>query len=310
MTETQPTYDELLAQVAQLQLQQKLPLPRGAAKASSGGMSLSTDEALVEARATLSAIVESTADLIWAVDSEHFGLLMFNHGFCDYFLRDRGMAITLGQPLDELFPSEEFVRLWRDYFARALRDGPYATEYAVYAGTRTLELNFNLMLRDGRAFGISVFGRDITERKATEEALRKSEQNFRQIIEESPVAIYIIQGGKLVYVNPSLAKQAGYAREEIVGKLAPQDLVHRHDVARLMTTLGERAAGKIQGEAVEYRGIRKDGSIVHIEAYGMLMEYQGKPAVMGTLIDITERKRAAEKQLELEQQLSQAQRLK
>lgn len=178
MTETQPTYDELLAQVAQLQLQQKLPLPRGAAKASSGGMSLSTDEALVEARATLSAIVESTADLIWAVDSEHFGLLMFNHGFCDYFLRDRGMAITLGQPLDELFPSEEFVRLWRDYFARALRDGPYATEYAVYAGTRTLELNFNLMLRDGRAFGISVFGRDITERKATEEALRRVNRIF------------------------------------------------------------------------------------------------------------------------------------
>jgi PAS domain S-box-containing protein len=77
-----------------------------------------------------------------------------------------------------------------------------------------------------------------------------------------------------------------------------------------MTTLGERAAGRIQGEGVEYRGIRKDGSIVHIEAYGMLMEYQGKPAVMGTLIDITERKRAEEKRLELEQQLSQAQRLK
>jgi PAS domain S-box-containing protein len=218
--------------------------------------------------------------------------MTFNHGFRDYFLRDRGMAVALGQCPEDLFPTEEFVRIWRAYYARALHAGPYSTEYAVYAGTRTLELSFNLMMRSGRAFGISVFGRDISERKAAEEALRKSEQNFRQITEESPVAIYIIQGGKLVYVNPSLAKQSGYSRDEIVGKLAPQDLIHRHDVARLMTTLGERAAGRIQGEGVEYRGIRKDGSIVHVEAYGMLMEYQGKPAVMGTLVDISERKRA------------------
>ena len=123
------------------------------------------------------------------------------------------------------------------------------------------------------------------------EALKTSERKFRQIAEESPVAIFIIQGGKLVYANPSLAKQSGYARDEIVGKLAPQDFVHRDDVARLMTTLGERAAGKIQGEPVEYRGIRKDGSILHLEAYGILMEYEGKPAVMGVIIDITERKR-------------------
>jgi len=121
--------------------------------------------------------------------------------------------------------------------------------------------------------------------------LKTSEQKFRQISEESPVAVFIIQSGKLVYANPSLARQAGYSRDEIVGKLAPQDLVHRDDVARLMTTLGERAAGRIQGEPVAYRGIRKDGSIVHFEAYGMLMEYQGKPALMGTLIDISTRKR-------------------
>lgn len=266
--------------------------PECEAAGATDGESLRVGESWDEARATLSAIIESTADLVWAVDAQHFGLMTFNHGFRDYFLRDRGMAVALGQCPEDLFPTEEFVRIWRAYYARALRDGPYSTEYAVYAGTRTLELSFNLMMRYGQAFGISVFGRDISERKAAEEALRKSEQNFRQITEESPVAIYIIQGGKLVYVNPSLAKQAGYSRDEIVGKLAPQDLIHRHDVARLMTTLGERAAGKIQGEGVEYRGIRKDGSIVHIEAYGMLMEYQGKPAVMGTLIDITERKRA------------------
>ncbi|HEX7509074.1 MAG TPA: PAS domain S-box protein [Polyangia bacterium] len=286
--EKEPTYGELLARVAHLEKQLDLQRATGL---SAGGHSRSADETLHAVQATLNAIVESTADLIWAVDAEHFRLLMFNQGLRDYFSRERGLSIEQGQGIEDLFPTEDSVRRWREYYGRALREGPYTTEYVVYAGTRTLELCFNLMRRDGPPFGISVFARDVTERKAAEEALRKSEQNFRQITEESPVAIYIIQEGKLVYVNPSLAKQAGYDREEMVGKLSPQDLIHRNDVARLMTTLGERAAGRIQGQAVEYRGIRKDGSILHFAAYGLLIEYQGKPAVMGTLIDISERHR-------------------
>jgi|SRR5450631_646440 len=251
-------------------------------------------ETLHETQATLSAIIESTADLIWAVDAEGFGLLVFNHGFRDYFLRDRGMPVELGHRPEDLFPTDELVRVWRDYYGRALRDGPYSTECTVFAGARMFDLTFNLMLRDERAFGITVIGRDTTERKAAEESLRKSEQRFWQFAEESPVGIYIIQAGKLVYVNRSLARQAGYSREEIVGKLSPQELIHRDDVARLMTSLGERATGRIQGKPIEYRGIRKDGSIVHFEAYGMLTEYQGKPAVVGTLIDVSARKLAAD----------------
>lgn len=288
INEKEPTYGELLTRVAHLEKQLDLQRATGLL---AGSHSRSADETLHAIQAILSAIVESTEDLIWAVDAEHFRLLMFNHGLRDYFSRERGLSIVQGQGIEDLFPTEEFVRRWRGYYGRALREGPYTTEYVVYDGTRTLELCFNLMRSDGPPFGISVFARDITERRSTEEALRKSEQKFRQITEESPVAIYIIQEGKLVYVNPSLARQAGYEREEMVGKLSPQDLIHRHDVARLMTTLGERAAGKIQGQAVEYRGVRKDGSIIHFEAYGLLMEYQGKPAVMGTLIDISERRR-------------------
>jgi PAS domain S-box-containing protein len=292
MTGAKPSYEELLTRMAQLE--QQISALRAGTPHPSVEEPLRAGDALIEARATLSAIIDSTTDLIWAVEPQHFRLVTFNHGFRDYFLRDRGIVVESGQRPEDLFPTETFILLWRELYARALRDGPYAMEYAVYAGTRTLELNFNLMVRDGQIFGISVFGRDITQHKAAEEALRKSEQKFRQITEESPVGIYIIQSGKLVYVNPCLAKQAGYSRDEIIGKLAPQDLIHRDDVARLMTTLGERAAGRIQGAGVEYRGIRKDGSIVYVEAYGTLIEYEGKPAVMGTLLDISDCKQMQE----------------
>ena len=301
MNKRPPTYDELLERVARLERQLE---QRGGTALPTNGESSGPGAALDDARATLHAIIESTPDPIWAVDPDGFGLLIFNHSFHDYFLRNRGKTITVGQRPEELLPDGEFVRRWHAFYRRALREGPYTTEYAVYGGTRTLEMSFNLMLREGQAFGISVFGHDITERKAAEEALRKSEEKFRQLTEESPVPIFIIQAGKLVFVNPSLAKFAGYARDEMVGKMAPQELIHRDDVARLMTKLGERAAGKSQGEAVGYRGVRKDGSIVHLEAYATLIEYQGNPAVMGTLIDVTERKRAAERLRENEEFLS------
>ena len=143
-------------------------------------------------------------------------------------------------------------------------------------------------------------------RKRSEETLRTSEQKFRQLTEESPVGIYIIQDGKIAYANPSLAKTAGYSPEEIIGKLAPSDLIHPDDLPRLMSTLGARMAGRNPGTGFEYRGIKQDGSIVHIEAHGMLTEYQGRPAVMGTLIDISERKRAEARQEEANRQLEQA----
>jgi PAS domain S-box-containing protein len=127
-------------------------------------------------------------------------------------------------------------------------------------------------------------------RKRAEEALRTSEQTFRQLTEESPVGIFVIQNGKLVYANPSLAKTAGYSPEEIIGKLTPKDLIHPDDVFRVMATLGARMTGRSPGKDAEYRGVTKDGSIIQVEARGMLTEYRGRPAVMGTLVDITERK--------------------
>jgi PAS domain S-box-containing protein len=138
---------------------------------------------------------------------------------------------------------------------------------------------------------------DITERLRTEAALKMSEEQFRQLTEGSPVGIYIIQDGKFVYVNPRLAEGAGYSREDIIGQLGPRELTHPDDLALAMRTIGERMAGKVADRGTEYRVIRKDGSLVHVEAYGRLTEYQGRAAVMGTLIDVTERKRAEEELL-------------
>ena len=136
----------------------------------------------------------------------------------------------------------------------------------------------------GASIGIAI------GRKRAEQALQTSEQKFRQLTEESPVGIYVIQDGKIVYVNASLARASGYSKEEIVGKLAASDLTHPDDLPRQMAAHVAMVASQKPSTGNEYRGIRKDGSLMYFEAHSMPTEYQGRPAVIGTFIDITERK--------------------
>jgi PAS domain S-box-containing protein len=86
----------------------------------------------------------------------------------------------------------------------------------------------------------------------------------------------------------------GYSPEEIIGTLSFKDLIHPEDIQVLMRRIQERMEGKTEESNVFYRAIRKDGSLRDIEVYGMVIDYQGRPAVMGTLIDVTERKQAEE----------------
>ena len=102
------------------------------------------EEALREAQTTLNAIIDSTDDLIWSVDPNSFGLMTFNRGLRDYFFQGRGIRLEPGMRPEDLFPAGEYVQRWRDFYQRALQEGPFTTEYLVYTHTRTLQLSFNV----------------------------------------------------------------------------------------------------------------------------------------------------------------------
>ncbi len=99
----------------------------------------------------------------------------------------------------------------------------------------------------------------------------------------------------MAYVNPSFAKTFGYSPEEIIGNLTPKDLVHPGDIQAVMRRLSERLDGRAEeGRVLHHKAIKKDGSPIIIEVSGAVFDYQGRPAVMGTLIDVTEQKQAQE----------------
>ncbi len=194
---------------------------------------------LGESRTLLSSLVDSTPDMIWSVDAGRFGLLTFNSGLSEYFLKQRGIQIEIGMRPEDLFPDGEFVQAWHNLYRRALEDGSFTTEYLVSAGTRTLHLNLNRLKRDDVVFGVSVFGQDITERKRMEgeleQRLEEIERLKQQLEKEN------------IYLREDLMQERGFGKiigssEALnyvlfrAGQVAPTDAT--------VLILGETGTGK------------------------------------------------------------------
>jgi PAS domain S-box-containing protein len=139
------------------------------------------EETLNKSRAMQRAIFDSTDDFIWAVDAQDFGLLTFNRAFRDYSLRQYGHRLHVGQRPEDLLPNQEAIEHWRGYFQRALVSGPFKTEHLTPSGKATLFLAFNLLKLNEAIYGVSVFGKDITEQKQAEDALRDSHKRLRAL---------------------------------------------------------------------------------------------------------------------------------
>ena len=139
---------------------------------------LEKENELAESKALLNSIIESTSDMIWSVDPVSFGLRSFNSSFSDSLLAQCNIRVEPGMSIEDMSPSCEHGKRWLNFYRRALREGPFTIEYEVHAGSHVLELSFNPLKHNDTIFGLSVFGKDITERKKSEETLKRYAQRL------------------------------------------------------------------------------------------------------------------------------------
>lgn len=138
-----------------------------------------------------------------------------------------------------------------------------------------------------RAFNTMV--EDLDRRQ---EALRESENLFRNLAEKSMVGIYLIQNGVFRYVNPRFAEIFKYSSNELVDRVGPQDLTHPDDWIAVQEYISQRLHGEVSSVHYSFTGKTKQQENIDVEVYGSATVYQGEPAIIGTLLDITDRKRA------------------
>ncbi len=143
----------------------------------------------------------------------------------------------------------------------------------------------------GKPVGVQGLVRDITDRKNMETALQDSENLFRTMTEFALVGVYIIQDGKFVYVNSSLAETFGYQPDEIIGKLGPLDLTDPADQETVREHIADRPEKGIEFIRYVAKGRHRKEVEIYFEVMGRTIDYHGKPAILGTLIDITGRRK-------------------
>ncbi len=228
-----------------------------------------------------------------------------NHAFHDIFGYEPGEAI--GMSVLMLAVPE-----WRDLVLSKVNtssEEPYEAVGLRKDGStfRGLVRGRNISYR-GRPARITSVG-DISERIRAVEALRESEEMFRSLAEKSPNMIFIHQGGRVVYANEQCERLTGYSRDELcrpdfdfLTLIAPESI----------EIVKAQLAKHIRGEEVppyEYSVLASDGRRIQALCATRLIGYQGTKAILGVITDISDRKRAEQERLGLEQQILHAQKL-
>ena len=131
------------------------------------------------------------------------------------------------------------------------------------------------------------------ERERAEEALREAEEKYRTLVENANDAIIVLQEGVTVYRNPVFAELLGYSVAETAGRKF-LDNVAPEDRDRVRGYYESRLKGEDAPEQYEVRLITRDQRRLTMEVKPRVIEYEGKPATIVVMRDITERKRAEE----------------
>ena len=129
-------------------------------------------------------------------------------------------------------------------------------------------------------------------------------------MEQSLAGIYILDGmeGRVSYANPRVAEIFGYTQPEMLGKLIT-DFAIEEDRPIVAESVRLRMQGEAKSAHYIYRGRRKDGSILQIETLGVRSELNGAPVIIGTLQDVTEKKKVEDALRHSEERLRQAARV-
>jgi PAS domain S-box-containing protein len=113
------------------------------------------------------------------------------------------------------------------------------------------------------------------------------------LIEQSLAGIYVIQDGCFRYVNQEFARIFGYASPaELIDTIKISELIAPEERQRVADNVRRRTEGQVTEMRYAFVGLHRDGRRIHLEVHGRASEFQGRPAVIGVTLDITERKLA------------------
>src|SRR3990172_642299 len=250
------------------------------------------DEALRLREREFKALVENAPDIIARFDGE------LRHVYVNPAVQ-RVLGIPpdeiIGRSHPELGVPEELYSIWQTSLRAVFYTGEdRKIEFQTPGGSHSyLSRLVPEFAEDGSIETVLTITRDITEHKRAEEALRASETNFRELVENISEVIYAQdKDGRVTYVSPIVEQLGGYSPQEVIGRPFT-DFIHPDDLPSLIESFRRTVAGN--PEPFEYRVATKTGDFRWVRTSSRPV-YEGDSIVglRAVLMDITDRRRVEE----------------
>jgi two-component system NtrC family sensor kinase len=246
------------------------------------------EEALQESEGKYRELGNSITDVFFAMD-EHLRYTYWNRA--SEILTGIGAEDAIGKSLLEIFPDTPETRRAEKVYRNVLKIQQSQT-FVNDFNINDRHYIFEISAYPSRG-GISVFVKDITERKRAEEALEKSEERYRQLAENAGEAIFVVQDGVIKFINPKGEELSGYS----IGELTSMPFVkfiHSDDIDMVADRNSRRLRGESVPQTYDFRIMRKDGDIRWGELNAVPISWDNRPGVLCFMNDVTERKKAEE----------------
>lgn len=252
--------------------------------------------ALRKSESHLRTLVKTIPDLIWLKDTN--GVYLSCNALVERFLGARETDIIGKTDYD--FVDRELADFFRENDRKAMEAGKPTSneEWVTYAddGHRAFldTIKTPIYDSDGTLLGVLGIGRDITERKLTRQVLQTSEERFRAIFDQAPIAIAIFDfQGRPILSNFRLSKMLGYTKGEL-SKMKFSEFTHPEDIDKVLNQFTDLKDGKISGFSMEKRHIHKNRNVIWANLIvTALNDNNGVPQeIIAMIEDITEQKKS------------------
>lgn len=243
------------------------------------------------------------------VEEQHYKSIFENNPDAVFSLDIGGRFLSCNSALEQMlgYSRDEIIACHFDHFVhaeclgrtihfleetvRTLTPLNYDTTGITKNG-QTIEINVThipIIIND-ELIGVYGIAKDITQKNKIEQSLREAELKYRSIIEQSIVGIFVAQNNSFVYTNEQLDKMLGY--DSLIG-MDVADALHIDDREAIISQVMLLSEGQSLPNFC-HRAIKRDGTIIHCEVHYNRVSHLGEKAIIGIVLDITERNKAQE----------------
>ncbi|MBE3085164.1 MAG: PAS domain S-box protein [Bacteroidetes bacterium] len=255
------------------------------------------EEALIQSEERYRTILDNTQEGYFEVDLAG-NFTFVNDAECNDLGYTREELIGMNY---KQYTDETAVKKLYELFIGVYRTGEqikaFEGKFIKKNGTKGFnEISISLITnKEGKPVGFRGLSRDITKRKQAEEALRESEERYRQVVENANEAIFIVQDETIKFFNPKALEIYGYSSDENLPPIFSFiEFIHPEDRGIVLERYQERLKGEDLPHVYPFRIINRQGNIRWVEINSVLISWERRPATLVFLIDINERKQAEE----------------